>query len=303
MKRLCVLSIWLMATLVASSQELRCTVTINSDKIQGSNKSAYETLKQTLEETINTTRWTNMTFAEKERIECSMMIVVNSVDNNIYHCEMQLQSRRPVYNTGYHTTILNLRDKQFTFSYQEFDRLEHQPGQFSSNLAELVAYYCYLLIGYDADSYSRLGGAPYFQECENIVSNAQSASMDDSESKGWKAFDNNRNRYALINNLLDEAFRDFRNYVYEYHRLGLDEMANNVANGRARIAEGINILRETNRARPATYAITVFLDAKYDELVKLFEQGTTSEKDLVYETLVAVDPTRQSEYDKIKGNN
>ena len=109
--------------------------------------------------------------------------------------------------------------------------------------------------------------------------------------------------YALINNLLDEAFRDFRNYYYEYHRLGLDEMANNVANGRARIAEGINILRETNRARPATYAITVFLDAKSDELVKLFEQGTTAEKDLVYETLMAVDPTRQTEYDKIKGNN
>lgn len=301
MKRLFVLNLILPLAVMLAGQELKCTVTINSDKIQGSNKSVYETLKQTIEETVNTTRWTSMTFAEKERIDCSMMLVVNSVENNIYHCEMQLQSRRPVYNTGYHTTILNLRDKQFTFGYQEFDRLEYTPGQFTTNLSELIAYYCYLIIGYDSDSYSRLGGSPYFQECENIVSNAQSASLDNSEVKGWKAFDSNRNRYALINNLMDEAFRDYRNYFYEYHRLGLDEMANNVANGRARIAEGINILRETNRARPSTYAITVFMDAKTDELVNLFAQGTSSEKDLVYETLMAIDATRQTQYDKIKG--
>lgn len=301
MKRLYVLSLLFSVAIIACAQELKCTVTFNADKIQGSNKSVYETLKQSIEEMVNTTRWTSMTFAEKERIDCNMMIVVNSVDNNIYHCEMQLQSRRPVFNTGYYTTMLNIRDKQFTFSYQEFDRLEHQPGQFTSNIAELVTYYCYLIIGYDCDSYARLGGTPYFQECENIVSNAQSASMDDSEAKGWKAFDSNRNRYALINNLMDEAFRDYRNYFYEYHRLGLDEMANNVANGRARIAEGINILRETNRARPSTYAITVFMDAKTDELVNLFAQGTSSEKDLVYETLMAIDATRQTQYDKIKG--
>lgn len=301
MKRLCFVSILLLTALFVSAQELRCKVTINSDKIEGSNKSVYETLRQTLEEYINTTRWTNLTFAEKERIDCSMMIIVNSVDNNVYHCEMQIQSRRPVYNTAYYSTMVNMRDVQFNFLYQEFDRLEYTPGVFTTNIAELVAYYCYLLIGYDMDSYSRLGGTPYFQECEGIVSTAQSASIDDAEVKGWKAFDSNRNRYALINNLMDEAFRDFRNYCYEYHRLGLDEMSQNVANGRARIAEGITILRETNKARPATYAVNVFLDAKSDELINIFSQGTSSEKDLVYETLNAVDPTRQAQYEMIKG--
>lgn len=301
MKRLCFVSILLLTALFVSAQELRCKVTINSDKIEGSNKSVYETLRQTLEEYINTTRWTNLTFAEKERIDCSMMIIVNSVDNNVYHCEMQIQSRRPVYNTAYYSTMVNMRDAQFNFLYQEFDRLEYTPGVFTTNIAELVAYYCYLLIGYDMDSYSRLGGTPYFQECEGIVSTAQSASIDDAEVKGWKAFDSNRNRYALINNMMDEAFRDFRNYCYEYHRLGLDEMSQNVANGRARIAEGITILRETNKARPATYAVNVFLDAKSDELINIFSQGTSSEKDLVYETLNAVDPTRQAQYEKIKG--
>lgn len=300
MKRLCFVSILLLTALFVSAQELRCKVTINSDKIEGSNKSVYETLRQTLEEYINTTRWTNLTFAEKERIDCSMMIIVNSVDNNVYHCEMQIQSRRPVYNTAYYSSMVNMRDVQFNFLYQEFDRLEYTPGVFTTNIAELVAYYCYLLIGYDMDSYSRLGGTPYFQECEGIVSTAQSASIDDAEVKGWKAFDSNRNRYALINNLMDEAFRDFRNYCYEYHRLGLDEMSQNVANGRARIAEGITILRETNKARPATYAVNVFLDAKSDELINIFSQGTSSEKDLVYETLNAVDPTRQAQYEKIK---
>lgn len=301
MKRLSFVSIMLLTALFVSAQELRCKVTINSDKIEGSNKSVYETLRQTLEEYINTTRWTNLTFAEKERIDCSMMIIVNSVDNNVYHCEMQIQSRRPVYNTAYYSSMVNMRDVQFNFLYQEFDRLEYTPGVFTTNIAELVAYYCYLLIGYDMDSYSRLGGTPYFQECEGIVSTAQSASIDDAEVKGWKAFDSNRNRYALINNLMDEAFRDFRNYSYEYHRLGLDEMSQNVANGRARIAEGITILRETNKARPATYAVNVFLDAKSDELINIFSQGTSSEKDLVYETLNAVDPTRQAQYEKIKG--
>ena len=301
MKRLCFVSILLLTALFVSAQELRCKVTINSDKIEGSNKSVYETLRQTLEEYINTTRWTNLTFAEKERIDCSMMIIVNSVDNNVYHCEMQIQSRRPVYNTAYYSSMVNMRDVQFNFLYQEFDRLEYTPGVFTTNIAELVAYYCYLLIGYDMDSYSRLGGTPYFQECEGIVSTAQSASIDDAEVKGWKAFDSNRNRYALINNLMDEAFRDFRNYCYEYHRLGLDEMSQNVANGRARIAEGITILRETNKARPSTYAVNVFLDAKSDELINIFSQGTSSEKDLVYETLNAVDPTRQAQYEKIKG--
>ena len=149
------------------------------------------------------------------------------------------------------------------------------------------------------DSFARLGGTPYFQMCENIVPAAQSASLDEAEAKGWKAFDSNRNRYALINNLMDEAFKPYRMFYYEYHRLGLDEMINNVANARARIAEGLPVLKEANRARPATYVVTTFLDAKNDELVNIFAGGTTEEKKTVYELLMAIDPTRQSIYDGI----
>ena len=284
------------------AQEINCTVTVNSDQIEGSNKQVYETLKSAIEEYMNQNRWTNMTFAEQEKIECNMMLVVKAVADNMYSCEMTLQSRRPVYGTTYTTPLLNFVDRNFNFTYQEFDRIEYQQNQFTTNLTAMLAYYCYLIIGHDMDSYQRLGGTPFFEQCENIVNACQSASMDNSEQKGWLAFDSNRNRYALINNLLDEAFKKYRNYYYEYHRLGLDEMSGNVTNGRARIAEGISVLKEAYRARPATYVINTFLDAKADELVDIFKKGTDKEKKEVYELLVDIDPTRQSTYDRMNEN-
>lgn len=289
-------SLWLVS---AGAQELNCTVTINSDQIEGSNKQVYETLKQGIEEYMNQNRWTNMTFAETEKIECSMLIVVKQVLDNSYSCEMTLQSRRPVYGTTYTTPLLNFKDNAFNFIYQEFDRIEWQQNQFTTNLTAMLAYYSYLIIGHDMDSYQRLGGTPCFRMCEEIVNACQSASMEGSEQKGWLAFDSNRNRYAMINNLQDEAFKKYRNFYYEYHRLGLDEMSGNVTNGRARIAEGLPVLKEAYRARPATYVINTFLDAKADELVDIFHEGTDKEKKEVYDLLIDIDPTRQNTYDRI----
>ena len=283
----------------AKAQEINCTVTINSDQIEGSNKQIFETLKSAIEEYMNQNRWTNMTYANHEKIECSMLVVVKTMADNMFTCEMTLQSRRPVYGTTYTTPLLNFKDNAFNFTYQEFDRIEYQQNQFTTNLTAMLAYYCYLIIGHDQDSFQRLGGTPFFQQCEEIVNACQSASMDNSEQKGWLAFDSNRNRYALINNLLDEAFKKYRNYYYEYHRLGLDEMSSNVTNGRARIAEGMPVLREAYRARPATYVINTFLDAKADELVDIFRQGTDKEKQDVYTILTDIDPTRQNTYDRI----
>lgn len=297
--RIIILLVAVTFALASEAQELKCTVTINSDQIQGSNKEVFNTLRSSIEDFVNNTKWTNLTFQDKERIECSMMLVVKSMENNIMSCEFTCQSRRPVYGTSYSTPVLNFQDKTFSFAYQEFDRIDFQQSTFTSNLTALVAYYCYLIIGYDMDSFSRLGGTPYFQVCEQIVTSAQSASLDESEAKGWKAFDSNRNRYALINNLIDEAFKPYRMFFYEYHRLGLDEMINNVANARARIANGLPVLKEANRARPATYVVTTFLDSKNDELVNIFAGGTAEEKKKVYDLLVDIDPTRMSIYDGI----
>ena len=281
------------------AQEIKCTVNINTEKIEATNKQVFETLRKSIEDYMNLNHWTNMTYAEHERIECNMLLIVNAVQGDLYVCEMTLQCRRPVYGTTYSTPLINYVDKNFNFGYQEYDRIEFQQNTFTTNLTAMLAYYCYLIIGHDQDSFQRLGGTPYFQACEQIVTVCQSASMDNIEQKGWLAFDSNRNRYALINNLLDEAFKKYRNYYYEYHRLGLDEMSNNVTNGRARIAEGMPVLKEAYRARPATYVINTFLDAKAEELVDIFRKGTDKEKKTVYEILTDIDPTRQATYDRI----
>ena len=286
-------------SIAMTAQELKCTISINSEQVQGSNKAVFTTLQQSMEEFVNTQRWTNMTFQEKERIECSMMIVVKSVQDNMFVCEFTCQSRRPVFGTTYTTPTLNIKDANFTFTYQEYDRMEFQHNTFTSNLTALVAYYCYLIIGHDMDSFAKLGGTPYFQVCEDIVTSAQSASLDNAEMVGWKAFESNRNRYALTNNLMDEAFKKYRAYYYDYHRHGLDEMVNNVANGRARIAKDIKVLKEAYNARPATYLVGTFLDAKSDELVNIFKSGTADEKKMVYELLMDIDPTRQDTYENI----
>ena len=192
-----------------------------------------------------------------------------------------------------------IKDKYFIFTYQEYDRLDYQQTTFTTNLTALLAYYCYLIIGHDMDSFSKLGGTPCFQVCESIVNTAQSASLETSEAAGWKAFESNRNRYALISNIMDEAFKKYRLFYYEYHRHGLDEMVNNVANGRMRIAKEMTVLKEAYNARPGTYIINTFLDAKCDEVANIFEQGTTEEKKQVYDLLMLIDPTRQTTYDKI----
>lgn len=299
MKRLlCVIAL-LGSVLCIRGQELRCTITINSDQVQGSNKEMFTTLQRSIEEFVNSSRWTNMTFQEKERIECNMLLVVKSVQDGVLDCEFTCQSRRPVFGTSYSSPTLNFKDNNFVFTYQEYDRLDYQQSTFTSNLTALLAYYCYLIIGHDMDSFSKLGGTPYFQVCENIVTTAQSASLSNTEMAGWKAFESNRNRYALINNLMDEAFKKYRIYYYDYHRHGLDEMINNVANGRARIAKDIKVLKEAYNARPATYVVNAFLDAKSDELVNIFRKGTSEEKKMVYDLLMDIDPTRQSTYDDL----
>jgi len=299
MRRLAICSL-LLLTVSLQAQELNCNVIINHDQVQGTNTQVFTTLEQTIKEFVNTTRWTDMVVTERERIDCTIMLIISSVSTEgLFTAEMQIQSRRPVYHTSYQSTLVNMSDKNCSFTYQEYDRLEYQPTQFTSNLAALIAFYCYYILGMDADSFSRLGGTPYFQQCENIVSLAQSGSLQDAEATGWQAFNNNRSRYALINQLMDQVFQPFREYIYTYHRLGLDIMSENVANGRARIAQDIQILQEANRARPATYVVYTYMDAKNDELVQLFQQGTSEEKKKVYDVCMAVDPTRSDQYDKI----
>ncbi|NLI72998.1 MAG: DUF4835 family protein [Bacteroidales bacterium] len=278
----------------ANAQELNCNLQINSDKIQGSNKSVFTTLQKSATEFLNNRRWTDLTYEENERIECNINIIINSVEGDSYSAEMVVQSRRPVYNSSYNTTLFNYRDLQLKFDYREFEPLEFNVSNINSNLTAILAFYAYMIIGYDMDSFSRLGGQPYFQIAESIVSQAQS-----SDWAGWRAFDKEKNRYDLISNIMDEAFKKYREFFYEYHRLGLDEMAINSTNGRAKIASGIPVLRDVYQARPATVIISTFLDAKTDELINIFKQGTAEEKNSVMEVLTTVNPAQTNRYEEI----
>lgn len=303
------LLIWVVAALlgtVAQAQELNCNVTINADKIEGSSKEVYETLKQAISEYMNTNKWTNLTYGPTERIDCNLMILVNSVgENNEYMCEATIQASRPVFNTTYTTNLLNIKDKEFNFTYN-YEQLTYQQSTFTTNLSAMLAYYVYLILGVDADSYARLGGTPYFQACENIVSVCQTASgLTEAEMSGWQysrrgsGFQATGRRYVTVNELMDENFKPYRNFFYEYHRLCLDEMQANVANARARIAEGLPVLRDINKNRSSNIIIPIFLDTKVDELVNIFHGGTPKEKTDVYDLLMALDPTRTNTYDLI----
>jgi len=294
MKQLLMVLSFLLTISYGQAQELNCNININSEQVEGSNKSVFVTLKKSISEFVNNRKWTELTYANTERIECTMNIIVKKMDVDVFTAEIQVQSRRPVYNSSYYSTLFNFKDNNFTFKYKEFDQLEMNENTITSNLTAVLAYYAYIIIGYDMDSYSRLGGTPYFLAAENIVNSAQGADL-----TGWKAFESPKNRYALVNNLTDEAFKKFRSFVYDYHRLGLDEMTSNSANARGKIAEGLPLIREANRARPSAIIISTFMDAKSDELVNIFSKGNQKEKTDAVEILSDVNPTQTSRYEKI----
>ncbi len=285
-------------SLTSYAQELKCVVTVRHQQIQGTNQQVFEALKKSVEELMNNTRWTDLTYKQNERIECSLGMTLNSYDNGIIDCEMQIQARRPVWGSNYHTTLLNLRDVSIKFAYQEYDALTLN-ATYDNNLVAVLAYYAYIIIGYSLDSFQKLGGNQAFAQAENIVNLSQSRT--DPENAGWRAFDKSGKRYELVNNLLDERFRKFREYFYDYHRLGLDVMSSNVANGRAKIADGLQSVMDINRLQPQAQAIIAFIDAKRDEIVNIFaKQGTEDEKNRVYDIMTAINPVSANMYDKIK---
>lgn len=289
----------LLAVLPVYSQELKCNVTINSSQVQGTNKQVFETLQAGLNDFMSNYKWTDLIFAANEFIDCNFMIIVKSYEDDLFTTELQVQAKRPVYGTSYTTNIFNFKDNAFVFKYVEFDPIEINNNTFESNLTAVLAYYAYIIIGMDLDSYSRLGGTEAFQMAEQIVTISQSRSQD-AESVGWKAFENDRNRYALIKNLMDERFKKYREYFYEYHRLCLDNMINSVENSRAKIAAGMPVLRDTYRENPGSIAILSFLDAKNDELINMFKKGTAKEKEEVYNILMDINPALGNKYEEIK---
>lgn len=295
MKKFLLLIVSALLSAACFSQELNCTVVLNHDQIQGTNQTVFNTLRDAITSFMNDRRWTDYAYKSEERIECSMSILVNSYSNGSFSCQLQVQSTRPVFGSSYKSPLFAHLDDSFAFTYNEGDVLQFTEGSFGNNLTEVLAYYAYLIIALDCDSFSPFGGTPFYQKAEQIVNGAQSTN-----EAGWRAFEDHRNRYALINNYLGDAFRPFRQYVYDYHRRGLDQMNVSPDKGRAEIVSGIGTLRDVYKARPSAIAISEFASAKIDELVNICSKGSAEERKTVYDVMSVVAPTMGARLEKLK---
>jgi len=280
----------------AQNSELNARVTINADRIQGTNTQVYNTLQTALNAFINNKKWTNATFATNERIDCTFTIILSEVTDNSFKGEIQIQARRPIYNATYTTTLINFRDTQFDFEYTEFEPLEYTENIVNSNLTATIIFYIYTILGLDFDSFSPKGGTPFFQQAQQIVTLAQ-AQMG---WTGWRAFDSDRNRHALITALTENNGDLFRQFWYDYHRRGLDEMAANADRGRTNILTALPALTKLKSARPNSVLLQVFSDAKLDELIAIYSKATTQEKQEGFKDLSNLYPAASNRLEAIK---
>ncbi len=277
--------------------ELKCEVEVNSSKVQNVSKDVFNTLKESITQYINDNRWTDAQFAVNEKIECKMLFVVNKYDQATgkMECDLTVQSQRPVYNSSYLTTLINFKDTKVTFDYQEGDQLVFNEQDWESNLTAILNFYSYLILAIDFDSFAPNGGEPYFEKAANVVRMAQSTA-----ETGWKAFEDPKNRSAVLSAFTDKATSSIREIYYNYHRLGLDQMVVSVDKGRKTVTEQLAKLKTIYDAQPMSVCLSMFKDAKLDELVNIYSKANQTEKDEVYEMLNPIYPAEQERLNKIK---
>lgn len=274
------------------AQELEARVNINHQQVQGTSTSVFETLEKSLTEFLNDTQWTGLQFKRNERIACTFNITVKKYveAENKFEGSLMVQCTRPVYASNYTTTVFNMNDEQFNFNYQEYDQLTFRPDLIESNLTAMLAYYVYMMIGMDMDSMSPLGGTEYFQTAQTIVNGAQSLN-----AKGWKAFEDSKNRHALVTDMLDGGMEPFRKLTYTYYREGLDTMAENVERGRASISQAIELLGKAKENKTMSSLPMLFTEFKRDEIMNIYKgKGNATEKEAVMRTLQRINPSQSS---------
>ena len=290
--------ILMLAVLGINAQELQVKVNVNHSKIQGTDASVFENLQQTMEQFMNERTWTELQFQKNERIQVNLNITVNKYNRNENHfeCTALIQANRPVYNSTYISTLYNNRDASFNFDFQQFDQLNFAEENIDNQLTALLAYYAMLMIGLDLDSFSPMGGTDVLQRCLVLVNNAQNLGF-----PGWKSFEDNRNRFAIINDYLDEAMKPFRQLQYDYYRKGLDEMANNAERGRSEISTALeNDLQKAHQDKPLSLLPQIWTDYKKDELANIYKgKGTQKEKQRIYDLLMAMNASQNNTWEKI----
>ena len=299
MSRLFLSLLLLLSLTPTSAQELDAKIKINHSKVGVTDKNVFENLEQTLEQFVNERQWTALQFQKNERISVNINITVNKYDktNGLFECSALIQANRPVWGAQYSSVLYNNRDADFNFQFVEFDQLNFNEENIDNQLTALMAYYAYLIIGLDLDSFSPMGGTEILQRCMNLVNNAQNL-----EFSGWKPYDNNRNRFALINDYLDEGMKAFRQLHYDYYRKGLDEMTTNVERGRTNITEVLQTgLKGAHDSKPLSLLPQIWTDFKRDELANIYKgKGTPKEKETVYDLLMAINASQSNAWNKIK---
>lgn len=278
-----------------SSQELNCSVEVNSDKISGTDKNVFTTLQNAIAEYMNNNQWGNAQFLANERIECKLFFTISSYDGTTMSGDLQIQSTRPVYNSSYTTTLINFKDSNIEFEYQENEPLVFSENTMESNLTAILNFYAYFILAMDFDSFSPEGGDLYYEKAANVVTLAQS-----SGESGWKAFEDNKNRSAVLSAFTDASTKDIRMMIYNYHRKGLDEMVLSPDKGKAVITQSLETLRHIYEVAPMSVALSMFKDAKLDELVNVYSKSNQSERQSVYELLYSLYPTETQRLNQIK---
>lgn len=277
------------------AQELNCTVTVNSDQVNQTNQQIFGTLERSLTDFINKTKWTNRVYKENERLNCRMFITVTNFESNRFEANIQLQSSRPVFNTSYQSPVFNYKDDQFNFQYIEFQPLVYNPNVFDSNLVAVVAYYAYIMLGLDEDTFSLEGGTENYKKAQQIVTLAQG-----SGAAGWsQSATENRTRFVLVDNLLSNTFREYRIAMYNYHRKGLDILGDNNSTGKQVIAGSMRLFESLIQRRPNAFLIQTFFDAKSEEILNIFSDGPKIDVVSLKETLNRVAPFYSSTWNEI----
>lgn len=277
------------------AQELNCIISINYEQIPGSNRSVFKTLEKSINEFVNQKKWTDKDVRAQERINCAMNIILTKWENNVFEGSIQIQSTRPVYGTSYETPVLNLRDNDFNFTYNEFDQLIYNPTRFDSNLVSMIAFYVYIILGVDGDTFALNGGQKYLKEAENAMLQAQS-----SGTAAWTNQVGKTNRFMLIDNLLSPNLSTYRNVMYNYHRNGLDNMVKNKARAKQTIESNIIQLEKLFNKSVANYLIRLFFDAKVNEIVNIYSDGPrTRSFNRTMQVLQRISPNNGNRWRKI----
>ncbi len=274
------------------SQELNCRVIVNAQQVQTTERQIFQDMETEFAQFLNNTKWTNDIFDEEEIINCNLLININDQPSiGVFEASVQVLSSRPVYGTNYESVLLNFADRDWTFEFVQSQPLNFNENVFTTNITSLLAFYAYIIIGMDYDSFSELGGEPFYEKAWNIVNNAQQSGFN-----GWQQFNSIRNRYWLVENLRNPQLEGIRKALYAYHRNGLDIIADQKDEAEGNILSALSEVQRANRARPRSILTITFMDAKSDELTQLFGETSLAKRRQAYNLLNSIDPSRSDDY-------